>query len=752
MKGLIFPAHIDLSVIPHVPDSAEGLPDSSFINEHGERDSEVLAIRMGLNRKMRRFLKSQRTSLVQRLTKREQRIRAFLSRMRVVIDQRAPIALQNDIYASWEAQALTRVLPGWEFIAEGSPEAGTFAALRDEDRDRLRGWYGDSIGFATVSARQEEHSDKTDGPSEKHLDKVAEYAFRPVVCALIALFDALDQWSEVTADRRVDLAEAAFAAFTLFGRNVLATCVMKTPALYDYYKHIRSESGENSPSLDVVAQAAQVRLPMSLDLLYAEILQIASRGKTDPSNVDFAVAIETLLASELPRLRLEKEQLGSEQARRVIDAAIELLQRIGTHYAPQYFQDGEFLKAFRSVWLLHFGDLLRQPTSSVLLEKSSIARARQVLSLTNVAEYGALTDRLQQCIDERTQLEVENTSADFRRRAAVRRTVTEVEERIARLRRELEEVGDVVVPSLLPDGVTLQALGEVQVVTFAASSFDPTSQTALRSFEQTIAQLSAQFDSGNPQASIDRGNFDAARNEDNTTQLDDAHAVLSPECGGGGLPPVEPRESEEISTATAQACARQSSEQPEALTGSKNVAASMDVKPSVVVDAPVHPLTDELQLDSLLANPNDARVRLLKCRDVLQRMPAPPAENIALLWLARGYPNFAAHALQVVSQVSWIEQALDGRYLQAAIRGMHVWRMDQSSITRVHKDMSVLTEDVVAECMERRPTGRVVPYLAFASAFQPTLFCGTLTSAHRLLESVATVFDGPAKRLIEELL
>ena len=45
----------------------------------------------------------------------------------------------------------------------------------------------------------------------------------------------------------------------------------------------------------------------------------------------------------------------------------------------------------------------------------------------------------------------------------------------------------------------------------------------------------------------------------------------------------------------------------------------------------------------------------------------------------------------------------------------------------------------------------MAPYLVFAATLQPTLFCGTMTNAPRMLASVLHNFDGATAKLIEEV-
>src|SRR5471032_3135227 len=55
------------------------------------------------------------------------------------------------------------------------------------------------------------------------------------------------------------------------------------------------------------------------------------------------------------------------------------------------------------------------------------------------------------------------------------------------------------------------------------------------------------------------------------------------------------------------------------------------------------------------------------------------------------------------------------------------------------------------ELMDRRPGGKVVPYLLFVASLQTTLFTGNRTMAPRLLGLISSRFDRATERLLQEM-
>lgn len=108
----------------------------------------------------------------------------------------------------------------------------------------------------------------------------------------------------------------------------------------------------------------------------------------------------------------------------------------------------------------------------------------------------------------------------------------------------------------------------------------------------------------------------------------------------------------------------------------------------------------------------------------MSAIPAIAVENMALLWIKQGHLPLASKTLEVASRMGLTGELLSLPLVQAAYQGTQVWRGDTATVTRVQQSMNQLSSEVIESWIYRRPGGRVVPYLVFSAAFQPTLFCG----------------------------
>lgn len=132
-------------------------------------------------------------------------------------------------------------------------------------------------------------------------------------------------------------------------------------------------------------------------------------------------------------------------------------------------------------------------------------------------------------------------------------------------------------------------------------------------------------------------------------------------------------------------------------------------------------------------------------------MPSQLGENIALCWLASGFPTFAIATLAAIDEVEWVGNATFNRtLLSAAYFGCHVWPNDQASISRVQKELNFISHHDIEDALRQRG-GRTIPYLVLSACLQATIFSGNYTNAPRLLEQVRDSFDPVVQGMINDI-
>lgn len=80
-----------------------------------------------------------------------------------------------------------------------------------------------------------------------------------------------------------------------------------------------------------------------------------------------------------------------------------------------------------------------------------------------------------------------------------------------------------------------------------------------------------------------------------------------------------------------------------------------------------------------------------------------------------------------------------------------VWPSDQTGISIIQKQLNCISHQVLEDSLNRRPGGKLVPYLIFCASFQASIFSGNYTNAPRLLAQVGESFDSATQRMITDI-
>lgn len=135
--------------------------------------------------------------------------------------------------------------------------------------------------------------------------------------------------------------------------------------------------------------------------------------------------------------------------------------------------------------------------------------------------------------------------------------------------------------------------------------------------------------------------------------------------------------------------------------------------------------------------------------DQYSQVPRYIAEAMALHWIEAGHLNVAAQILRDANESTLLsEKVLDASLLRSAFYGMNLWPKDREALSFTQRALNLLNHKDVEDQFERKPTGKLVPYLLVCATLQPALFAGGETQAATLLKMAAAHFDNHLSRLI----
>lgn len=749
MPNLFSNDHIDHSLIDQFSVEGIGFPNQTMLNpDTGEHDSSVLERMIGMTRALRRMEQAkvkpgsrvmdfQKTSvgrlklllkdlynIHQRLIKKSKRIDGFHSWERVIF---------NSIDPTWHEPTGTVEQRFDEFAQEDQETLGAMLEKRLEWVDAAKKWDSDVRDFI----------------------KGREY-IKQLGGMVGILLDQLAKWDGLSSDEKQALADGAYAVATPFGNDLLGIFVTRQPELMRYYSVMLGyeKKAREAGQADLTGAATETQTatntpagPLSLYDLYSELFQLSEQAKSDSGNLRYAEQIEALITSNLPRLK-EEYSLSEAAVRKILAEYINVLIKIGRELSLQDFDDEEFLMAFKTAWLEYFNERLQDEVPETFLADLTEERELESAGIkTRLQESEALCAQIE---NDLASFNEKLKVANFREKSELRSSITEVEEsrvRSSRLHQEVEQEG---CDLLLPPGCQLESLAaDGQDVVLTPDAYHPTAKAAIKAWSITPS------DDLTTPALPDQPNTESAPLADDqlaitAVELDMSEAEADDEApatsdGPQQLAAPEPAPTPEPVINAAREPAPNPVDQAE----EQDVAAD----PTVVAADAVSPgpVEEEINVSQFFNEPREARERLEHCQQTMDVVPAIAVENVALLWIKRGQLPLASKTLELAERMGLAGELLSLPLVQAAYHGMHVWRGDSATVSRVQQSMHQLSSEIIESWIDRRRGGRVVPYLVFAATLQPTLFCGTMTNAPRLLASVLNNFDGPIARLIEEV-
>ena len=134
------------------------------------------------------------------------------------------------------------------------------------------------------------------------------------------------------------------------------------------------------------------------------------------------------------------------------------------------------------------------------------------------------------------------------------------------------------------------------------------------------------------------------------------------------------------------------------------------------------------------------------------QVPSSVIDAIAMHWLEAGHLNVAYQMLRDAKDTTLVsDRVLEASLLRSAFYGMNLWPKDREALSHTQRDLNLLNHKDLEQQLDRKPTGKLVPYLLVCATLQPALFAGGETQAPTLLKAAANYFDGHLKQLISSV-
>lgn len=719
----LFGVEIDYTNLSRYDSSGRGLPDKYMkSNEIGSADG-VLEHLFGMNRQERkRESKLQRN---QRITGqhdwRINRLYLMVDGIRLAEKVLSAKSSTTPAWRSWELLVLDRFLTNW--ILPSTESEHLVDKISDKDSGLLEEWL--RIGVEKLLSWR------------KMPKACSEYirarGYLPPLLRVTSLaWNKVQHWQELDLNDQQNVADAVYALSTPFGHEFLGVFLTACPSLNDYYSNmldlkvqldrvgtedtamseLESSEGEGEEALEN---------ELTIDDLYQLVADLAKDGLRSRGDIQYADRIEHVLNEHLPRLR-EQSSLSIENVRDILIACISTFEASGQSIPLSDFEHDDFLYSFRTVWLEYFNRKLTKEIEENYL--NNIAQNRFVASLEHKTRLGNANTALDIASEIEKRLYVRLKNASFKEKRDLHSHLKDAAADVALRQEECINLETDGYNLLLPPGSLVDTLAEGHEVILTPAAYHPSAKVALMEWNWS------------PTAASSLSEIPPQEESSLQTALDkeiDSEAILLTET------PENEVKTDSFESQTTQSLAN--------IETSDDLGYSNSAPLPNIIAQPSD--TEEPPEDSSLNQYLDIGTEAIE-RFSATRHPVA-AENIALLWLQNGELPLAWKTLEVARRVYKDRDIFPQDLVNSAYLGMHVWRGDNSAVSRILQSMNQLSQEKIEEWIERRPGGRVVPYLVFASTFLPTIFTGNLTSAPRLLFSMAHYFDEPVSRLIEGL-
>ncbi|QBY55540.1 hypothetical protein [Cupriavidus oxalaticus] len=539
-------------------------------------------------------------------------------------------------------------------------------------------------------------------------------------------------------------------------------------------------------SADIAGTGAAIEKegPASLQELYVLISGISQKAQGDPQvGPEAAHVIRELLDQHLQRLVDLQSRLSPEEVHALIERYCNAILQMAQALAFEDSEQRDLVPVLRSAWKITVVTALEDGRPVAWFEFQ--LNERQQLP-EFVERFEAEKARISAATIEIDEIRQQLAEAKFTARASLKAKETHKTNEINSAHQELETIRVEAAHCLVPEGRTLddlmedtslleelevdiecinrQAILDLQAV---VSKFTP--EEALVCMAET-GELSEPYQEAATNESIEPspiGHRPVLGQTPSAARI----SMLTP---AQSVREAEPSPALEIPPAEAQAVS--SAIEDQAIAFAEVQVVEPDLEPEVAATSKSsfalvsHELID--QLDEVEDVETEERTvvvgvdqalkhrRWAESREEAQQafriaynqysqVPRYIAEAVAMHWIEAGHLNVAAQILRDAGESTLVhDRVLDHALLRSAFYGMNLWPKDREALRFTQRDLNLLNHKDLEDQLERKPTGKLVPYLLVCATLQPALFAGGQTQAATLLSLAADHFDDHLRQLI----
>lgn len=770
-------------ILDKITNTSQGMPDCWHIDSSTGRSSpEVVQKHFGLPRSYRND-----KQILSFYLGKEQRIRHFV---RVTIHYRhleAKILLHGDKVPSPEAHAMERFDPAWLLKNENE-----LIEVTKLDKDELQKKIFDLTTVRNSRFHrkiEEEKIKEISNRTNTTLDNVYETIFKCAIETWLKAKNRLKDWKNLNQSERELLSEVLFCGFTFFGKPALTEIFDIEPEVFGFYSHFLGAKKDSSNEARLVKSLPLVNTNKSNEVQKNnafEIKKIDNKNKSTtikesnneliakeeiikilennvPTNLKELYALICAISVEAK----ESNTSSSEPGKKIInlmDEYFEKLSNLSIKWNSEevgnligQFQDevlhltktlkfdesslSELVPALRSAWNKEIIIALNEGRTKSWFEVNLKDR-RHLPEILEKFNEGKKT--IKEAQEKLKIIQEELSQVKFTARAALKAKETSEINKINLAKQELDTIRVDAAHILVPAGLTLDDLMD------DSSIFE----------KQEIDLEKMSLDSLNDLKSL-VSNFETLPGRNNKRQEDEDLLVtdLTDIKSYDELPiiknqaPYEPIEDQEISS------------QFKLSEGTGNILKfDNEFHNDFAIEENLEVVEDLINLESSNLITIDEALKHLRwseskedalqafriAHDQFYQIPAYIIESIAMHWIEEGHLNVAAHILRDANQSSIVkERVIDHSLLRSAYYGLNFWPRDPESLSSSQRDLNLINHKDLEDQLERKPTGKLVPYLIACATLQPALFASGQTQAPTLLRFASNHFDQHLQRLIQ---
>lgn len=496
--------------------------------------------------------------------------------------------------------------------------------------------------------------------------------------------------------------------------------------------------------------------PNSLQDLYALIATISGEALSTPNvGPEPGQSISELLEQHLQRLAELQARLAPEVVCALIERYCDAVLNMARTLEFDHSEQRDLVPVLRAAWKMTVVSALEDGRPTTWFEMN-INERRYLPEF--VERFETEQARIASATEEIKEIKAQLVLAKFTARASLKAKETHKNNDISSAHQEMETIRVEAAHSLVPEGRTLDDLMEdsslLEEVDVAIEGFNPQAVKALQAVvsaldpEPVVAatlsdtQGSSQVTDENQVSAATHAVVASTPVQVAVEKLQEvvqeetvAHEAFSPMVEP--VPMAEPTVGESA---------------PDPLLQDAEAAPEMEPEPDAKKGEPVALSVDEaLRHLHWAESKEEAQQAFRISYDQYSQVPRYIAEAVALHWIEKGHLNVAYQILRDANESTLLsDRVLDASLLRSAFYGMNLWPKDREALSYTQRDLNLLNHKDLEDQLERKPTGKIVPYLMVCATLQPALFAGGETQAATLLKLAANHFDDHLSRLITD--